>query len=43
MEGTVLGKYGAKKEAVNLLEDETVSTGGGLPLEAYRSVWLDIS
>ena len=38
-----LKMHGAGGEAVNLLSDELFSIEGGLVLEGYRAVWLDIS
>jgi len=38
-----LEMHGAGAEAVNLLSDELFSIEGGLVLEGYRAVWLDIS
>jgi amylosucrase len=38
-----LKDYGAKSDVVNLLRDEVVSIDGGLLIDAYRAVWLDIS
>ena len=35
--------YGARGDVVNLLSDEVVSIDGGLLVEEYRAVWLDIS
>jgi amylosucrase len=39
----VLMTYGAKKEAVNLLSDQIVSSGRELSLEEYGFAWLDVS
>jgi hypothetical protein len=35
--------YGARGDVVNLLSDEVVSIEGGLLVENYRAVWLDLS
>ena len=38
-----LENYCARGDVVNLLRDEVVSIEGGLMVEDYRAVWLDIS
>ena len=43
MDTALLKGHGAGKEAVNLLSDEVLTIEGALPLDEYRSVWLDIS
>ncbi|WP_419656138.1 Ams: amylosucrase [Desulfosarcina variabilis str. Montpellier] len=43
MDGTVLTKYGAKNEAVNLLRNEIIPIGGEFLLGEYQPMWLDIS
>ena len=43
VDADVLELYGAKGEVVNLMSDEVISIDGGLLIEAYRVVWLDVS
>jgi amylosucrase len=43
VDGTLLAKYSAKNEAVNLLRNEIIPIGGKFLLEEYQPVWLDIS
>jgi hypothetical protein len=43
MDNGRLEMHGARGDIVNLLSDEVVSIEGGLMVEDYRAIWLDIS
>jgi glycosidase len=43
MDVTVLTKYGAKNEPVNLLRNEVIPIAGEFLIGEYQPVWLDIS
>jgi amylosucrase len=42
MDAAVLKRHGAKDEILDLLSDDEASIEGGLRLEGYRSVWLEV-